>query len=175
MSDRISNNGVFIHEYHQVINTKLTNWLSRLTQKDHSDKPSTLYEMVGGEEAVRVLCNRFYDIMESDPKVAALRAIHVEDLAVTRQKFFEFMSGWLGGPALFTEKYGHPRLRARHLHVPVDDKMIEQWLYCMQQALKQCPADEAVKQAVWQNLVPLARHMKNQEDGSSANQSLGLR
>lgn len=158
-----------------MITNKLTDWLSRLTQKHHNDKPSSLYELIGGEPTVWALCNTFYDIMDRDPRVNELRAIHVADLGVTRQKFFEFMSGWLGGPPLFTQKYGHPRLRARHLHVPVNDAMVEQWLSCMQQALQQCIADASLRQIIWENLVPLARHMKNQESGSSSNHALGLR
>lgn len=141
--------------------TKLNDWLGRLNQKSVKSKPASLYEMIGGEKTTLALCQRFYDIMEQDPKVAQLRAIHPEELSVTRQKFFEFMTGWLGGPSLYEKKYGHPQLRARHLHVKVDELMISQWLYCMSRALEESVTDHQLRQVIWNNLLPLARHMKN--------------
>ncbi|GGO66899.1 globin [Bowmanella pacifica] len=142
---------------------KMTDWLGSLTQKQANDKPTSLYDMIGGEQVTARLCHCFYDIMQTDPKAAELLAIHKADLTETRQKFFEFMSGWLGGPPLFEQKYGHPRLRARHLHAPVNGQMISQWLYCMNLALEQCVEDKRLRQVIWQNLVPLAQHMKNQD------------
>ncbi|WP_082633347.1 group II truncated hemoglobin [Lacimicrobium alkaliphilum] len=141
--------------------TKLNDWLSRVNQKSAKSKPASLYEMIGGEQTTTALCQRFYDIMEQDPKAAELRAIHSQDLSTTRQKFLEFMTGWLGGPPLYEQKYGHPRLRARHLHVKVDELMISQWLYCMSRALEESVTDYQLRQVIWNNLQPLARHMKN--------------
>ena len=117
--------------------------------------------MIGGESTTRALSERFYDLMESREESADLLALHKQPMPSTRQKFFEFMSGWLGGPQLFAEKYGHPRLRARHLHVAIDDQMIEQWLHCMYQALQDTVENEEARNMIWSNLVPLARHMKN--------------
>ncbi|GAB3026202.1 group II truncated hemoglobin [Bowmanella dokdonensis] len=139
----------------------MKNWLSRLTQKRTDDKPSSLYELIGGEKVAAKLCQRFYDIMEEEVNVAELRAIHPQDLTQTRQKFYEFMTGWLGGPPLFESKYGHPRLRARHLHARIDDQLVNQWLYCMKLALEQSVKDRKLRQVIWQNLLPLAHHMKN--------------
>ena len=167
MGDGMTKKGVFIHG-----TDTMKNWLSRLTQKKRDDKPSSLYELLGGEAVTAELCRRFYDIMDTDPAVAELRAIHPQDLTQTRQKFYEFMTGWLGGPPLFESKYGHPRLRARHLHTRIDNQMVSQWLYCMKQALEQCVKDNKLRQLIWQNLLPLAHHMKNQS-GSSDSQSHG--
>ncbi|WP_088329260.1 group II truncated hemoglobin [Lacimicrobium sp. SS2-24] len=141
--------------------TKLTDWLSRLNHKSTKTKPDSLYDMIGGEQTTRALCQRFYDIMDGDPKAVDLRAIHSPDLTLTREKFFQFMSGWLGGPPLYEQQYGHPRLRARHLHVKVDELMISQWLYCMNRALEETVSDHQLRQLIWNNLLPLARHMKN--------------
>ena len=74
----------------------------------------TPYELIGGEEAVRALVERFYDLMELDPDFAKLRAVHGSTLEHAREKLFMFLSGWLGGPGLYTERFGHPMLRARH-------------------------------------------------------------
>ncbi len=124
-------------------------------------KPKTAYELLGEERGTLALANRFYDVMEQDPFAAELLALHPGDMSSVRQRFFEFLSGWLGGPPLFETQYGHPRLRARHLPFKVDDKMIEQWLYCMDKALDAEVKDEALKQAIWQPISKLAHHMKN--------------
>lgn len=126
-----------------------------------SPQPANLYDLIGGEPVVEKLCHRFYDIMQSDPAAKELLDIHQQDLTETRLRFFEFMSGWLGGPPLFEQKYGHPRLRARHLHVNVDQTMISQWLYCINLALKECVSERTHRQAIYQKLLPLAQHMSN--------------
>lgn len=136
-------------------------WLS----KEPASQSQSLYQQIGGEQVVRQLCECFYDIMEADPTVKALREIHTRDLSDTRQRFFEFMSGWLGGPALFEQKYGHPRLRARHLHVKVDHLMVSQWLYCMNKALDNSISQRKHRQVIYQNLQPLAQHMLNTGQG----------
>ena len=80
---------------------------------------ATFYELLGGEksgiENIRLLVETFYDIMDSDTKVTELRAIHHADLTEAREKLFMFLTGWTGGPQLYIERYGHPRLRARHM------------------------------------------------------------
>ena len=77
------------------------------------------YERLGGEQAVRRLVDRFYDLMDTLPEAAGIRALHPEDLTDSREKLFMFLSGWLGGPPLYQMQYGHPRLRARHLPFPI--------------------------------------------------------
>lgn len=127
-------------------------------------KAKTAYQAIGGEQGTYKLANTFYDIMESDPFAAELLAIHPQPMDAIRQKFFEFLSGWLGGPGLFEQKYGHPRLRARHLPFTVNDQMIEQWLYCMNKALEQVVANEQARTAIRQPITQLAHHMKNSEN-----------
>ena len=75
----------------------------------------TFFEVLGGAEKVRELVERFYDIMDSDPKAAGIRAMHPADLTSSREKLFMFLTGWSGGPQLYIERYGHPFLRRRHL------------------------------------------------------------
>ena len=84
-------------------------------------KQATAYEAIGGEEVTRNLANTFYDIMESDPIAADLLALHPKPMDGIRRKFFEYLTGWLGGPPLYESQYGHPRLRARHLPFKVTD------------------------------------------------------
>lgn len=126
-----------------------------------SSGPQTLYQQLGGEAKVRAIAERFYDVMESDPRAKELLVMHPQPLTQIRQKFFEFLSGWFGGPALFEEKYGHPRLRARHLPFQIDEKMRDQWLLCMYQVLDEHVHDDLLKIQLRAQFTNLAHHMIN--------------
>lgn len=92
---------------------------------------NTPYDAIGGDAEVRALIEAFYDHMDRDPEFATIRALHPDDLTESRQKLYEFLSGWLGGPPLYMEKRGHPRLRARHAPFPIGETERDQWLACM--------------------------------------------
>lgn len=132
--------------------------------KSHPTPQVTPYELIGGEAATRRLANLFYDIMETAPEAAELYAIHPLPLDVIRQKFFEFLSGWLGGPGLFEEKYGHPRLRARHMPFTVNPKLRDQWMFCMNKALAEVVTDKMLRDGLSEALGQLASHMINRGD-----------
>lgn len=134
---------------------------SNTNSNTHPTPTQTPYQLMGGETAVRHLANRFYDIMETAPEAKALYAMHPLPLDGIRQKFFEFLSGWLGGPALFEQKYGHPRLRARHLPFEVNEQMREEWMFCMNQALNEVVSDKVLREGIRQSIGQLASHMIN--------------
>lgn len=96
---------------------------------------STPFEWVGGESAVRALSDRFYDLMHENPAYAEIRALHPESMDGSRDKFFWFLCGWLGGPQHFVERFGHPRLRARHMPFAIGIRERDQWLACMTEAM----------------------------------------
>ena len=121
----------------------------------------TLYERVGGESGVRRLVDRFYDLMDSLPQARSLRDLHATSLLESRDKLFEFLSGWLGGPPLYVNKRGHPRLRARHMPFVIDDAGVDAWLLCMNRALDETVADTDAVAKLQGALLPLAMHMKN--------------
>ena len=125
------------------------------------DQP-TLYQQVGGERAVRDLVDRFYDRMDEDDSVAPLRQMHAKSLKGSRQKLFEFLSGWLGGPQLYVEKYGHPRLRRRHMPFSIDLEGRDQWMRCMRQALDESIDDPDLRKGLGRSFHDLANHMRNQ-------------
>jgi len=114
---------------------------------DAATNAATPYERIGGDAAVRALVERFYDLMEMDPAFARLRAVHAPNLASAREKLHLFLSGWLGGPQLYVARYGHPRLRARHLPFAIGATERDQWLACMRRALADTgvPDDLAVQ------------------------------
>jgi len=119
------------------------------------------YEAIGGADAARRLSERFYDLMDSLPEAAEVRALHPPDLSVAREKFSEFLSGWLGGPQLYVEKYGHPRLRMRHARFPIDDRARDQWMLCMRGALAEVVADQELREALERAFAGVADFMRN--------------
>ncbi len=125
---------------------------------------TTIYERIGGEATVRAFTRRFYDLMDNLPEAAAARAIHPASLASAEQKLFEYLTGWLGGPPLFTDKYGHPMLRRRHLHAPIATAEVEAWLVCFRQAWAETVRDEEVSTLICPQIENLARHMANQAE-----------
>jgi hemoglobin len=119
------------------------------------------YERLGGEQAVRRLVDRFYDLMDTLPEARQIRDLHPEDLAGSRDKLFKFLSGWLGGPPLYEAEYGHPRLRARHLPFPIGEAERDAWLRCMEQALAETEMDELLRGHLLRSLRNTADHMRN--------------
>jgi hemoglobin len=119
------------------------------------------YTMLGGEDGVRRLVDRFYDLMDELPEAWELRKIHPQDQQGARDKLFKFLSGWLGGPGLYEAEFGHPRLRARHLPFPVDTQMRDQWLMCMDMALDEQLSNELLKNQLKNSFANVADHMRN--------------
>lgn len=131
-----------------------------------SDEPErSHYELLGGEEAVRRLVERFYDLMDTLPEARDIRQLHPADLASSRDKLYRFLTGWFGGPALYIERYGHPRLRARHMPFPIASTERDQWMMCMERALKETVADAALQRALMAAFWRMADHMRNRPDG----------
>jgi hemoglobin len=128
-----------------------------------SDKP-TPYEMIGGESRLRELVDRFYDLMELEPEFALIHAMHPKPNDSSREKLFMFLSGWLGGPDLFIEKYGHPMLRARHLLYAIGSGERDQWLRCMAWAMQDVAIEEALQLRLMQSFHNTADWMRNKAD-----------
>lgn len=128
----------------------------------------SLFEWLGGSpaatEKIRSLVETFYDIMDSDPKVTGLRALHQPDLTEAREKLFMFLSGWTGGPQLYVERYGHPRLRARHLPFSIGESERDQWMYCMIKAMHQLGFEESLMRHIANQLYGVADFMRNREE-----------
>ncbi|WP_348944444.1 group II truncated hemoglobin [Chitinibacter sp. FCG-7] len=121
------------------------------------------YELLGGPAVLRQLVDRFYDIMATDPRAAGIHAMHAPDSALIRDKFFDFLSGWLGGPQLFIEKYGHPRLRARHMPFAIGEAERDQWLLCMYQAMSEIAMSDALREHLEEAFFKTADFMRNKE------------
>lgn len=125
---------------------------------------NSLYISIGGEATARAIANEFYDIMERDPMVTELLAVHPQPMDRIREVFSLYLMMWLGGPDTYSKQRGHPRLRARHLPFTVTPKLKEQWMYCMRKALAKHVDNIAVVNRISLALDQLADHMVNTED-----------
>lgn len=132
------------------------------------NQPLTPYERIGGEPAVRRLVARFYELMDTLPEAYGIRKLHQADLASAEEKLFMYLTGWLGGPQLYIQAHGHPRLRSRHLPFPISTDEAEQWMLCMRQALSEVVEDPVLRATLDKALTDLAHFMRNRGPGSPA-------
>jgi hemoglobin len=128
------------------------------------DKPpfDTPFEWIGGEERVKALTERFYDLMDLEPGYTALRAAHGPNLDNARQRLFWFLCGWLGGPQHYTEQFGHPRLRMRHMPFAIGILERDQWLACMDQAMGETGVPASLRERLKNSFFQTADWMRNQ-------------
>lgn len=121
----------------------------------------TPFDAVGGEARVREMVDRFYDLMDIEPQFAGIRKLHPNTLDDSRDKLFWFLCGWLGGPQHYVERFGHPRLRARHLPFAIGIRERDQWLACMEQAMVERGVADELRQRLRQAFFQTADWMRN--------------
>lgn len=124
----------------------------------------TVFEALGGETGLRGLVDAFYDQMDSDLAYAGIRALHPAALAGSRDKLFWFLCGWSGGPDHFVQRFGHPRLRARHLPYDIGVAERDQWMACMKHALDACAVETGMQHRLLGALLQTADWMRNRPD-----------
>ncbi|MGG7516518.1 globin [Allorhizobium undicola] len=123
----------------------------------------TLYEAIGGDATVRALTQRFYALMDSLPEAARCRAIHPPDLRESEEKFYEYLTGYLGGPPIYMEKRGHPMLRRRHFVAEIGPQERDEWIYCFRRAMEETIAHPKLRDIIWAPIEKLAFHMQNKD------------
>lgn len=126
------------------------------------EQTASIFERIGGEAVIRQLVDRFYDLMDTEPVAAGIRALHPADLTESRNKLFWFLVGWMGGPPLYIQRFGHPRLRARHLPFPIAERERDAWLWCMFKALDEHVPDVQLREQLAHSLTQTADFMRNQ-------------
>lgn len=129
-----------------------------------SGETITLYEAIGGDDTVRRLTRRFYQLMDELPEAARCRAIHPADLSGSEAKLYDYLTGYLGGPPVYVEKYGHPRLRARHFGAPIGAAERDEWLLCFSRAMEETVENPKLRAIIWAPIERLAYHMQNREE-----------
>lgn len=127
---------------------------------------TTPYEALGGAEGIRRLVHRFYALMDELPEAYHIRRMHPEDLAGSEESLFEFLSGWFGGPQLYMQKKGHPRLRMRHTPYVIGVQARDEWLLCMRQAIDEQVADADLRGRLNAAFTDMATHLIN-TDGAA--------
>lgn len=125
---------------------------------------STHYDEVGGDAGVRALVDRFYDLMDSEPEAVNVRALHATSLKSSRDKLHLFLTGWLGGPPLYVERHGPPKLRIRHFPFAIGIVERDEWLWCMERALAEHEMPDALREYLISRFRVVADHMRNQPD-----------
>ena len=130
---------------------------------EQSAATATAYELLGGEAQVFALVDRFYDLMDEAPEYYGIGKLHPASLDGSREKLKMYLSGWLGGPNLYIERYGHPRLRARHLPFAIGLDERNQWLACMYSAMEEIGMQEPLKTRLQEAFFGTADWMRNQE------------
>ena len=124
---------------------------------------TTHYNRIGGAEKVRALVTRFYQLMDELPESYGIRLLHPDNLRGSEDKLFKYLSGWMGGPALYVQEYGHPMLRRRHLPFPIGESERDQWLLCMDRALREEVEDADLCQELSSAFAKVADHMQNKQ------------
>lgn len=126
------------------------------------NQAKTPYQILG-EEGIRQLANAFYDIMDSLPEAAAIRAMHAEDLSPMKEKLAAYLIGWMGGPPLYAEKYGSVCMTTPHEPYHIGPEERDQWLLCMDRALEQIGASEELVAMLKLPLQRIADAVRNRE------------
>ena len=122
---------------------------------------TTHYKRIGGAEKVRALVTRFYQNMDELPESYAVRQMHPDNLQGSQDKLFKYLCGWMGGPALYVQQYGHPMLRRRHLPFSISDSERDQWMLCMNSALRDEVEDADLRRELSVAIAKVADHMRN--------------
>jgi hemoglobin len=131
---------------------------------------TSLYDRIGGAPTIDALVDSFYARMDALAEARTIRAMHPQDLAPLGQVLKDYLSEWLGGPALFSPVRGHPRMRQRHMRVAIDSAARDAWLLCMRGALAETVADDAARAAIDDAMARLADWMRNVPDKEGPDQ-----
>ncbi len=132
---------------------------------------ATPFEWIGGEDRIKALVDRFYDLMDLEPAYAVLRGVHGSALENARERLFWFLCGWMGGPQHYTERFGHPRLRMRHMQGqggatgPIGIRERDEWLACMDQAMVETRVDDELRARLNTSFFQTADWMRNRGEG----------
>ena len=119
------------------------------------------YEMIGGEQAIRQIVDRFYDIMDTAPEAARIRAMHASDLSPMRERLFEFLSGWLGGPPLYFQRPDHKCIVSAHRPYAIGVEERDEWMMCMRRALEDCGVPNELRELLDRPFLRMAEAFRN--------------
>ncbi|MGO4869053.1 MAG: group II truncated hemoglobin [Roseiarcus sp.] len=131
---------------------------------DDQTTDASLFHRLGGDPAIAAFVARFYDIMAADPQLERIWAWHPKDMAGLKARLGDFLSGFLGGPTLYPQRYGPPMMRRRHLPFPIGRAERDLWMKCARAALAETVGDPAPRAELEAALAAFAEHMRNRDD-----------
>ena len=121
------------------------------------------FEAAGGFDGIKQLVDAFYNAMEVLPQARTVREMHSADLTESRDKLTRFLTGWLGGPKLFSEKYGPIRIPVAHRHLDIGPAERDAWLACMQVAVDAQPYQQDFRDYLMAQLYVPAERSRNRD------------
>ena len=125
--------------------------------------PNTPFYRLGGHSAIEAIVNRFYDLMESDPAYAELRAMHAADLSPMRKSLAGFLAGWSGGPRDWFEANPGRCMMSVHKPFVITHQVAGQWADLIRRAIADAgPDDPQLCKAMAGVLEEMARGMARQ-------------
>ena len=127
----------------------------------------TPYQILG-DQGVRDLTSAFYDIMDTLPEAAEVRAMHAQDLGPMKEKLADYLTGWMGGPPLYADKHGTVCMTEPHEPYHIGPRERDQWLLCMDKALEQTGASEELIEMLKEPMYRVADAVRNRDDVSAA-------
>ena len=122
----------------------------------------TPYQLLG-DEGIRKLADAFYEEMDAQPQAETIRAMHAANLDTIKDKLYEYLSGWMGGPPLYSEKYGTVCLTDPHKPYPIGPDERDQWLVCMDGALERIEASDELKEMLKGPMYQVADIIRNRD------------
>ena len=129
--------------------------------------PQTPYQILG-EDGIRQLTDAFYDVMDELPEAAGIRAMHAQDLGPMKLKLAEYLTGWMGGPPVYADKYGSVCMTEPHEPFHIGPEERDQWLLCMDKALEQVGASDELVEMLKIPMYRIADAIRNREGPSAA-------
>lgn len=117
----------------------------------------TYYERIG-QDNLQLLVEYFYEGIRTDE---VLKPMYPGDLEAAERRLFLFLVQYLGGPATYSERRGHPRLRMRHMVFPIDEEAKKRWLSCMSRAMNRVEMDDESRRFLWSYFLQTAEFLKN--------------
>ena len=122
---------------------------------------ATPYELIGKEDGIKNLASAFYESMDELEEAAEVRQMHAKNLDLIKQKLFEYLNGWLGGPHLYKDKYGTICLTEPHQPYPIGEEQRDQWIACWELALEKVDAPADFREMTKEPIVRMAGFLVN--------------
>ena len=131
------------------------------------NQPKTPFQILG-EDGIRELTDAFYDIMDELPEAAKLRAMHAADLTPMKARLAEYLTGWMGGPPRYAQKYGSVCMTEPHEPYHIGPEERDQWLLCMDKALVRIEASDELVELLKEPMFRIADAVRNREGPTAA-------